>query len=515
MNSVKRGREALRYALLSCSILVALGATTRASASPLFELVGSSFGTGGFSGRATGASAASTYFNPAFLPRAQQGLELGWFVVNDAISVTLDPRPGANDVPESSLDRTALDLPPIPTTWLDDGCKADTGRCVTDIKPQRRQSDGSSGSVRAYQAIGLVNHLVDRYLSLGFYAMIPLTTFTQAHSFFVDEREQYFSNSLHPEMYGDRLTPVSLAFGAGSQVTDWLSLGMSFTLGLTNEADAGAYVGNSAKVDETLQLSTKVDVAANVSPHFGVLIEPLEDLDLSLTLHSPQKMEINTGFGIYLPNGDSQYAVRPATHAWLPWTLGLGVSYDAYKDARNAVAVTASGTFERWSEYLNRQTERPTKDYEWSDIFTGTAGVRYTRDDKLATYLDATYRPTPVPPQTGRTNYVDNDRYGFVAGMQYELPVERWKVAFRFGGQAQLQFLPERHQTKFDPSAKEFAGKKYSQIVIDEWPDKTRDISTGEVISEAKGLQTNNPGWPGFSSKGLISGGGLTVSLLY
>lgn len=494
---------------------LALGLPTTAGASPLFELVGSSFGTGGFNGRATGTSAASTYFNPAFLPRAKQGLELGWYVVNDAISITLDPRANGVDLPESSLDRTGLDLPPVPTTWLDNGCKPDSGKCVTAIDPQTRQSDGSSGGVRAYQALGLVNHIVDRYLSLGFYALIPLNTFTQAHSFFVDEREQYFSNSLHAEMYGDRLTPVSLAFGAGSQVTKWMSLGVSFTLGLTNTADAGAYVGNSAKVPETLQLSTKVDVAASVSPHFGVLFEPLDDLDLTFTLHSPQKMEINTGFGIYLPNGDSQYAIRPATHAWLPWTAGLGATFDVFKNARNAWALTATGTFERWSKYLNRQTERPIKDYAFTDIFTGAGGVRYTRDEKLATYIDLTYRPTPVPLQTGRTNYVDNDRYGVMGGLQYDLPVPAWKVAFRFGAQAQLQLLPERHQKKFNPTDKALAGKTYSQLVVDEWPDKTKDISTGQVIAEAKGLQTNNPGWPGFSSKGVITGGGLTVSLLY
>ncbi len=498
-----------------CALLVGLAVPPPASASPLFELVGSSFGTGGFNARATGASAASTYFNPAFLPRAKQGLELGWVVVNDAISVTLDPRATGVQVPESAVGRTGLDLPPIPTTWLDNGCSPDSGECATAIDPQPRQSEGSSGRVRAYQALGLVNHVVDRYLSLGLYALVPLNTFTQAHSFFVDEREQYFSNSLHPEMYGDRMTPVSLAFGAGSQITKWLAFGVSFTLGLTNGADAGAYVGNGTKIPQTLQLSTQVDVSANVSPHFGLLLEPLDDLDLTFTLHSPQKMEINTGFGISQPSGDSQYAYRPATHAWLPWTVGLGVTFDAYKDARNAWALTANGTFERWSQYLNRQTERPIKDYTFTDIFTGTGGVRYTRDDKLATYADLNYRPTPVPLQTGRTNYVDNNRYGVMAGVQYDLPVAAWNVAFRFGAQAQLQILPERHQAKFNPTDKEFAGKTYSQLVVDEWPDKTKDISTGEVIAEAKGLQTNNPGWPGFSSKGLISGGGLTVSVLY
>lgn len=31
-------------------------------------------------------------------------------------------------------------------------------------------------------------------------------------------------------------------------------------------------------------------------------------------------------------------------------------------------------------------------------------------------FVDANYRPSPVPLQTGRTNYVDSDRLGFVVG---------------------------------------------------------------------------------------------------
>jgi hypothetical protein len=50
--------------------------------------------------------------------------------------------------------------------------------------------------------------------------------------------------------------------------------------------------------------------------------------------------------------------------------------------------------------------------------------------------------------------------------------------------------------------------------VQDEWVDGAVN-NREEVFQQSFGLQTNNPGWPGFSSKGMIFGGGLNASLLY
>jgi hypothetical protein len=46
-------------------------------------------------------------------------------------------------------------------------------------------------------------------------------------------------------------------------------------------------------------------------------------------------------------------------------------------------------------------------------------------------------------------------------------------------------------------------------LVKDELPDDAQ-IGLGPVDGAA-GLQTNNPGWPGFSSKGWLAGAGLYV----
>jgi len=485
----------------------------RAAASPLFELVGSSLGGGGLNARATGASAASAYFNPSLLPLAKQGLDVGWMLLTDSISIGLDARSSAVDVPLSAVDRVGTDHPPVPTSWLENGCSPSTGgNCIRDVPAAPRQQDGSSGNVRGYQMVGLVNHLLGESLSLGLYTLVPLSSFTQAHSFFVDEREQFFSNSLHPELYSDRLTPVSLAFGAGSKLYKHLYIGLSFTLGLNNAAGASAYVGNSRLLDQTLELSTKVNVETTVSPHMAVTYQPSDDLSLSLTVHSPQKIVIDTEFGIYLPNGDIQHARRVATHSWLPWTTALAGSYNLAR--REGVRWDLAGTltYERWSQYLNRQSERPSSAYAWHDLVTAAVGL-HMRRGPWTSNLDANVRRTPVPAQTGRTNYVDNDRYGFLLGASYEVPIPKYEASFKVGAQAQLHVLPAHSQRKLDPSAS--SSTPANQRVLDEWPDNSVDVSTGQVIAEAAGLQTNNPGWPGFRSKGFITGSVLTLSLMY
>jgi long-chain fatty acid transport protein len=484
-----------------------------ARASPPFELMGSALGSGGLNARSSGSDASSAYFNPARLARAKPGLQLGWFVLNDAIDLTMFARNGV-DVPTTALDEFEGRFPPVPTTWLQNGCDpAMQGRCVTKLAPRPRQGAGSSGNTRVYQVFGLVSEVAKRWLTLGVYGMVPLDGFLQGQSFFVNEREQYFSNSLHPELYSDRLTAMALAFGASSQLLDWLAFGVGATLSLTNTADAGTYVGNSADIPDTLQLATKIDVTTGIAPNFGFMLTPLDGLDISLTAHTPQKMEIVTGFSTFLPNGDLQRADRTATLAWEPWKFGIGAQYDFVREPGQRFGAVAAATCALWSGYLNRQNERPQQGYGWSNTVGLSFGLRHVYDERLTSSLDASYEPSPVPAQTGRTNYVDNDRYSLAASVSYQYPIAE-KAELKVGVQGQVHFLPERSQLKIDPTKPPYAGNSYSQLVQDEWLDGAVN-NREEVIQESYGLQTNNPGWPGYSSKGTIVGGGLNVSLLY
>ena len=141
-------------------------------------------------------------------------------------------------------------------------------------------------------------------------------------------------------------------------------------------------------------------------------------------------------------------------------------------------------------------------------------GVRYVYDETFTAFLDGRYRPSPVPHQSGRTNYVDNDVFGIGAGVGYDVPIESWGIKVRLGAQGQVHLLRERHQSKIDPTSPALADGRYSQLVLDEWSDRAVD-SRPQTIPAAQGLQTNNPGWPGFASHGFLLGAGVSVSILY
>jgi long-chain fatty acid transport protein len=519
-----RGKgAALGTVLWVCALALLL--PTRARAGPLFELTGGGLSMGGFNARVTGESAASTYFNPALLAFADPGLELGVFVLGDWIDIDPAARPSPSaDVPEAvrfygQADGTGLSPVPVPTVWLQEGVEA--GGVQREAHP--RQGAPSSDELRAYSTVGLVNRLFDQRLVLGLYAMIPLGGFTAATAFYNDEREQFFSNSLHPELYSDRLSAAELAFGVAGRLYERLSLGLSFTLNLTNEATTPTYVPDAARLDQTV-IDPRIDVTTAVSPHFGLVFDALSDLRLTATVHTPQGMEIITDVNYLLNNGQQQSNTFTFVHGYLPWSASLGASYLLLKppdpeSKGQRLSVVGGLKFCDWSDYRDRHGERPSPGYRWKQTLTPSVGLRHSWYT-LRSQLDFTYVPTPVPPQTGRTNYVDSDRLGFLGGVDYGFAVFNTEV--RAGLHLQLHRLASRRQRKLDPEAAAARDLEADELVLDEVPDdavdrQQIDPATGQYQAAAgrQGLQTNNPGWPGFSSEGWLFGGGVRLSFLF
>jgi len=490
----------------------ALLAAGDAAASPLFELAGGVGGQGGFNGRTVEGGASSAYYNPALLVEATPGVSLGVFVLTQQIGITLAGRPGPQyAVPEgienaSHASGSAWGSYPIPTNWLQYGRQASATNVALAARP--RQGDGSGHATFAYQMLGFVAKLFHDQLTLGAYALVPYSKFTGADAFYSDEREQYFTNSLHPELYGDRLVGTSIALAAGVKITDALSLGLGATLSLTTQAYTPTFVANAGELQNIL-VDSDVKVVAALAPHLGVSYKPTPRLRLTATAHAPEKLAIDTDFTFLLSNGVQQAASADFTHDYMPWQFGLGGSYDVWKAGSDTVMIAATAVFGQWSRYIDRHSEAPIAAYGWYDTVTPVVGARY-QHGTTGFFLDTEYQPSPVPLQTGRTNYVDNDRVGFDGGVDYKFSLlDTW---FHVGAQLEVQRLVPRYQSKLPTPTYPDGLNHTPALVADEVPDDS--ILNGQPLAGAKGLQTNNPGWPGFGSDGWILGGGLYLSVI-
>ena len=182
-----------------------------------------------------------------------------------------------------------------------------------------------------------------------------------------------------------------------------------------------------------------------------------------------------------------------------PLRVGLGTRFNG-KRASLAWELGISGVWTQWSQYRDRHGERPLD--TWHD--TVTVGLGWALERSHRRFLaELGVAPSPVPKQVGRTNYVDNTRLAASSGI--EVPVSINHADYAAGLYVQGQFMLPQSVTKRSDAA---------HPVLDEVPDAAVDLVHGQPLPGASGLQTNNPGYPGYTSCGTILGVALVLKAL-
>ena len=496
--------------VLAASMVLALGVPSLAHASPLIETMGAVGDNAGFQGVVSGPGAASTYFNPALLTDASDELTLGFALISEQLGVTLEGRPSGADVPlvvgtrgvVGADGKTPLPSDVVPTQWLNKGCPAGSGsgQCPAPggFAARPRQAQGTSGQTRPYLTIGFAKHIVKDRLTLGLYAMLPVSSFTTAQAFYPDEREALFSNSLHPELYGDRLTAVSIVCGLAFKILPTLSIGAAVSVGLANAATSQDYV-QSATDYSTLLLANKITTAVNFAPTLGVAYSPAPWLRIGGAVHAPESFTVATTVDATLPTGTESGTTQKNVFDWMPWSVAVGVEAEIARSGRYTASVVGSLDYGLWSSYQDRQGQSPGAygpGMGFHDTMSGALGLRHSYGN-LRAFTDLRYVPSPVPTQVARSNYVDNDRFGLGIGGDILLELLKLRPGFQLFAD---RFIPRNNQ-------------KDDSRIVDEVPDGAIVNSTGAPVPGSQGLQTNNPGWPGFSSGGWVWGGAITLSM--
>lgn len=480
--------------LLGFAVLVPRSAL----AAGALELVGAPTSANGLTARTLGRNSETTYFNPALMTRASPLLELGWFTLRTTGTIELDERPPGVDVPEDVYDAQVvgvdgtsrrLALRPLPTASL-----------------PRPRSDTEISETRSFAVVGVVRPLLDGDVSFGFLGVVPLSGFLDERGFFADEREQYFSNRLDFERLGDRSGVASFTLGLGARLSRWLSVGVGIDLGFSTRTSFDLYVPDAAD-QGTVLLNPQLKATTGAAPLAGIALFPSDDLTTTATIHAPVGVEMEGENRIrfwnysYPDNEDHVLQRYTFTQAITPLRVGFGAAYahGTRPSGARRWEVATEVVIEQWSEYRDRHGEHP--DDRWENTLRPAIGGNLDTD-RGRFGLDLGYVPTPVPDQTGRSNYVDNPRA--TTSLSWELPVHVLGTPVSVGLYLHGQWLVPRSVEKRVDAP---------HPVIDEFPDDARNFVTGAPIASAEGLQTNNPGYPGFSSRGHLLGAGLSVRL--
>jgi hypothetical protein len=459
--------------------------TPPARASSALEMLGTPTGGNALTARLFSRNAGAAYFNPALLPDATFKLEAGFFGLVTRGTIRLKTRPPGSDVPTSVYDTTVV------------------GMATADLPNLRSNTDENDHVL--YAAVGLVRPLAGKYLVFGFYSLLPVNSFLDERGFFADEREQYFSNQLHFEQLGDRLSATSFAFALGSQLNEWLSVGAGIDIAVVTHSNMAVYMPNAAD-QSNVYLDPDIHTNSKFKPYLGAVFRPSPRVVLTATAHLGTSNDTNgqnqvrmRGYQYPVPGPNYIPQVYTLTQGNEPTRIGLGASLASRRPVeggRPAWEVGLVAVGERWSQYRDRHGEIPADD--WHNTVTVVAGGNFAwRQQRFS--FDLGYVPSPVPDQTGRSNYVDNSR--IVSSASIESPVRllgrEIEAGFYLFGSV---FIPR--SVDKDPSR-----------IIDEFPDDTTYISTGLPAVGREDLQTNNPGYPGFDSHGYMFGAGFSLRI--
>jgi len=462
-----------------------------------FSLLGASlhesFGSVGkhnsLSSRVFPSSSDASYFNPAMLPILKNRTDVSFFLLNQNLDIKYKKRPDGSDVSERIYDakkiepngRTGpINYKPYPSSYL----------------AKRGSLDPDSTS--AFLSIGVTKEIIKNKLYLGVTSLVPTGSFMIMDPYFVDEKEQYFSNSLRFQLYGDRFKSGSFTF-ATAYLYKKLSFGVGLTMSISSTAKTKIYVDDviEQKLDK---MQPNVVADTNFVPHLAVLLQTTKNFYVTSTIHFEYKNSINiethTMFFDYENKDGERFNAQKVsfTYYYEPLKVSLGFKWDIMP---KFLEIGASALYSRWSNYIDRSDSLP--DDDWYDVISFNLGSKILLNwGDLS--MDLSYIPTPVPNQTGRTNYVDNSKLGF--SLSYGKLFASQYMNFNLSLNLQAHYLLKNDVTK---------DLKRKNPVVDEFPDSV-DAKTGEYIEDSRGFQSNNPGYPGYSSGGLILVMGINLS---
>lgn len=434
---------------------------------------------------------SALWHNPGGLGLSQPHISMGTLLTFDDTRVRLKPRPAGYDIPD-----------------LGDGSP------VIPSKYRLRPATGSDDLENIYDfTLGAVGSFGLENLRVGVAVALPMNRLGRQASHFGDEREQYASNRVGFELLGERSQHQVILVGVGYRLLPWLSVGAAMSVMPSGKAVSSVYLADATQ-QKNVQIAVNNDQIGQAEPIFGITAQPTDRLRLGLSYRAANWFGLDLENQIQIKGFQADAGSFPVVQRvgmvlnYSPAQLTLGMAGQWQK-----LTLSLDAVYSRWSLYRDTQGQPVGEASEFSapglgfrDVVSVRGGVEYQASADRKVRGGLAWEPTPIPDQVGRTNFVDNDRLVATAGASHLLDLlgKQVEIAWHVG----VHHLAARDTNKAALASYPSCADGVTQL-CDELPDDTKDPATGLQTSAATGLQTGNPGFPGWTSSGTL----LTVGM--
>ncbi len=520
-------RSVKLYVVLNLFLMVILlgGSLPSAQAGPLknFGYDTTAIGSGN-SEYAYGSSYGVLASNPALMSRfkPQSGLEFIFYKNN--LSINLMDKPSNADIPISYY-----------STQVDEATSSmDRGLPTIELRNQRRDTEIDNFEIMV--GGGITYSFGIPGFRLGGLFVSPMPDQAHISTYYPNEQEQYFTNQVHMTRFGEWSPMITGMLGASyaPPAFEYMSFGVAAEVSMSSVAVMDIYMP-TLQADDYSKSNMDMKMAASVRPIIGIQAEPFDWMSVGLTWKLWNYLKVDGKGRMLLWNyratplevGDGKWVPKRVTQPghnyalmYEPMEASLALGFRFAEQWQ----VQMVATYNNWSNYRNNHDETPEKsaqyldvdeedvangtvigipsingdDYAFLDTFNVNVGVTYQYTDWAQARMGFIYQPSPVPEQDGRTNYADSDTWCVAAGHRFDFPIMESQFHVELG----LQFWQMVKRTVHKDPTK----------IIDEWPDEAIHIFDQEPLKAAEGLQTNNPGFPGYSVSGWTMVGAFSAS---
>lgn len=456
---------------------------SEASANP-FDLYGPSSrgAASGNTGTASATDYSATYYNPAALVLGESSAGVGFIGSGGSARILPFARPSGYGIPDLT----------------------DAGPAIAD-EDTLRQRRGQRVPSQYGVLVGAANRLGTENLRLGVMAYVPLVGTEEQMSTFNDERERLFSNQLQFELLGGRVQHATVFLAAAYQVTDWLAIGFGASYMPAADTQNFIYLDNIADQSD-VDLNVGLALRSRFRPNAGVVVLPAEGWRVGVSFRDVQFLRLTGRNEVQVRGlqGESEnypfYQDLDLTLQFSPRTFTAGASWTP-----GPVTISTDLRYYVWSSYRNNQG----KDAGFNDTFSPRVGMLWQVDERHGVRAGLEWEPSPVGDTSGRFNYVDNDRFVTAVGSEHALLFDESRLVFSWHVQA--HWLLTSTVNKRVPDTIVPCGPGVTEI-CDEVPNTSIDPDTGEPYVLGQGLQTSNPGFPGWTSGGVVASAGAEIT---